>query len=1633
MRQCLTWIMAAGVLCAAALGADEPWQQLYKGEEATGKHVIALWQFLPGAEKADSSGNGHTLTLRGDSRFADDGKFGSCLESFHSERPHGAMVRNHRNLTPKGAFTLEMWIRPKPELFQEKRVYLLDKQYYVRAGDPAANKDYALTLRALGNGRHVIEASLGFGKDAAQYVSGEVALKAGEWSHILFKYDGAGLGSFFFNGAGYGSTLRKGRGAVAGGTFPLVIGARVGSSHIGFPGFIDQVRITGEPTAALPTRNTAARRGVYPKTALVSGGKAAAVIVYPHGRPDYEAMAQRIRATVKEAAGVVLETMPDTAVTEKRHPVLLDEYRSRNLILLGRVGINRAIWGVYNRFLCAVDGYYPGGDGYVVRTASNVYSNGANSIILGGSSDAGAARAAEKFIARLKAQPVEQGTLNIPWLLEVELGGQCKQIFDADESRQMARAFPDGGPARRFYENIMSYYWSGRKSYLELGLRYLDYTLTYAETERTETNIPAFGHYSDEFFVRAYNMIDDSGILDADKIQKVDSILLDLFTVNYEQKEVRYRKPIETLSTGLAISDHDSAMWSSDKVLCDFILQKMDVPAAIRSRAQYRRSLVVNAFDMLLANRWQGCSLGQPYTDVPTTAMFRHALEMERYDMFFESGNARRAALYHLIRAENTRGRDIATQWGATSGVSHFKLYLSMCAGYYGDGEFKWIVENMAGGWTTTHFRRYVNRVHLYFPGDEVPSVKPSGSLTGAVSVPLQPVTYSRLKAAGASGLFGKSAVKYPDTFDFAAIRSDYTPKGDHILLGGTARDGFPYSNAILRLTSRGQHYLGHSTSKLYYFQNALDIQDTKEWKTDGILPRMAKLSGISSTKETAFIHSTVEDYSGMNWTRNVVWLGQGKFAVIDEVEALRDGEFMVSANWHALQDAVIKGSDWEVGRDPLVVASAGAVEMRQEDGRTLSQKTLFRMRRGESGAIANFLYVKDGPADRGYEVRKAGAKSLMAVSGKGAHYYIGAPDIGWLDTDGRMAAVSEDFLAVSGARHLRVFGAEMMSAEKPMGVWIRFSTGEMVVSPADRQGGGAVRIKGGAAVSVTKQETVFSLDREETAQFSDKIQGFLRGKWAELPAPVDAAVAERTGPSQRTLERVWTSDVVLRPGLVRSVSKPDALTYDFGKVIDLAEVRIYWGKLPDKIYYGVDRPGKGVAGMELLRGTRTPWDTPLMRNYGQILFKKAAGECLAMDKPVRARYVRTSAEATLHFFDAGAPEPRVRVRVELMDLDGKGTPGVFVRPDIWPGTMGTDRSEHEVWVLNEDGSLRFNVPVHWRMLNAQPLQWDGSGRHHIFICSLDGYVYVYDPDGKFVKKFTLAGTKDLLSGPTPSVIGLWQPDETGKRRVVVGRYHWCGFFDRNLEFMGHGYTKGFWTVNALPKGVDFTGDGIEDTIVMTRYMLRFIDGKRTDRMETGINVYTPMRMQHAVKFLALPAGAESPMRRYKSQLGGARTFIFDMVDEGLPGPERRFIVVRENMVGIAHPGTRSWVFTWVPLSPITAASYWQGAPNLTGREVRLVLTTADGLLRIFNFDTEGKLADYHSQRAPSFAEKIFAGRKAFVLATGSGLYSYDSKGKLELLHAGKYVDVVLLKNKTDGEDLIAVRDDGIIERLKWR
>jgi len=154
------------------------------------------------------------------------------------------VVKNHPALSPSGAFTLELWIKPKSDLDECDTAFLLDKKYlhYPRE-TPTANRDYCLYLRRTGPEKFRLIAYLGFGNDSAEFVSREIALEAERWVHVAFSYDGAGTGRFFLNGEAIGRTSHAGRGPISPGQYDLVIGDRYGSLYSGFPGWIDQVRI----------------------------------------------------------------------------------------------------------------------------------------------------------------------------------------------------------------------------------------------------------------------------------------------------------------------------------------------------------------------------------------------------------------------------------------------------------------------------------------------------------------------------------------------------------------------------------------------------------------------------------------------------------------------------------------------------------------------------------------------------------------------------------------------------------------------------------------------------------------------------------------------------------------------------------------------------------------------------------------------------------------------------------------------------------------------------------------------------------------------------------------------------------------------------------------------------------------------------------------------------------------------------------------------------------------------------------------------------------------------------------------------------------------------------------------------
>lgn len=240
-------LLALG-LAAHALAAPGG-EKGYSQDQASGNDVIAFWNFDGEDGKKDASGNGFDLSLLGKTRIEPKGKFGACLECFPSgaqleDEPQGAQVEKNDALSPQGPFTVEMWISPRDDAMQRRVMMLFDNKYYFYPKDlPRANTGICIFMQKRLDKWQLI-ASLGFGQDSARYETQLVELEANLWRHIAFTYDGAGTGVWHLDGEEIARANHEGRGPITPAKYPLKIGERVGSTHAGFAGYLDEVRFS---------------------------------------------------------------------------------------------------------------------------------------------------------------------------------------------------------------------------------------------------------------------------------------------------------------------------------------------------------------------------------------------------------------------------------------------------------------------------------------------------------------------------------------------------------------------------------------------------------------------------------------------------------------------------------------------------------------------------------------------------------------------------------------------------------------------------------------------------------------------------------------------------------------------------------------------------------------------------------------------------------------------------------------------------------------------------------------------------------------------------------------------------------------------------------------------------------------------------------------------------------------------------------------------------------------------------------------------------------------------------------------------------------------------------------------------
>ena len=231
--------------------AQWAWEKELSGDQSGNPDIIALWKFEKDGPAEDSSGNQHTLLLRGsDTHFVQTGKFGGGLEIREENDPgdkaSGAVLENVPELTPEGAFTMEMWIRPSEQLSTKDRAYLVDNKYLVGDTAPTANRGFKIFLRRSGEPdkhRYYVSVNLGLADGTAGMAAGPLELLPDEWAHIAFTYDGEKIGRVYRDGKLVGEKEFEHSGPLVPASREFVIGDRVGSNYYRFLGTISQVRL----------------------------------------------------------------------------------------------------------------------------------------------------------------------------------------------------------------------------------------------------------------------------------------------------------------------------------------------------------------------------------------------------------------------------------------------------------------------------------------------------------------------------------------------------------------------------------------------------------------------------------------------------------------------------------------------------------------------------------------------------------------------------------------------------------------------------------------------------------------------------------------------------------------------------------------------------------------------------------------------------------------------------------------------------------------------------------------------------------------------------------------------------------------------------------------------------------------------------------------------------------------------------------------------------------------------------------------------------------------------------------------------------------------------------------------------
>ena len=1312
------------------------------------------------------------------------------------------------------------------------------------------------------------------------------------------------------------------------------------------------------------------RRPARGSTELVKEGAPRASIIIPAGSEAYLSLAASIRDAVKARTGVELPILSDRDATEGDFPTLRRDLSAANLILLGRLGNNRALWTAYNHFLTAVDGFYPGGDGYVVHTAANVAHRGGNHLIIGGTTDEGVRRGVGKFLEILAAGEGTRESFRLPWLLEAELQGDCLRLLQKDdalwrdtpESPLLPKPQPGYGNVVRWYRNAMGYYWTGWESYRKRADHYLSQVIR----EKAYTH-----HYIAEFFVRTFDMLDESGLLSPEQTRAVDALFLenflDLMTVGDLHWMTTFTPPYGEINI---TSRHQIDPWMSDHQLARYLSEVLKPEGVLKELVAFRLAEKKRALTDFVTHRnnpsLPGGGLDEVYEEV-NASFFRFALDHDLYREFFASGHALKSL--SLDRVNHLTG-----DFAYPPKSRDTRLLLGMLTSLTRDPELHWLWKHLPEKVRASGYfqNRYLGGIRRYTPDADLPeSVPRRWSGIGFTPNPVDnaPVRTSR------------------ENYYFLAIRSGFEPGDDYLAFNGV--DGTAPSGAVVSLVSGGVTWLGTGNRDANRFQantaTAVRVDQAAGKPSRGDTSHGLWSADLPSGQALRFRQQLTSE---VKWTRDAVRLGKGLFVFRDRFEADAEGTYLLGVGWNLRGTGSRQGEShlFTSGGNRLRITMAGdGFTMMPRDAGTTEQPVrahaLRRLRKGESVVVATVVEATDARPPRFRPVKIVDGERLIIGEGK------------------RRTVLDWNPPPEAGFQR----AALVIRTPQQTGVYDGI--------PQDGEDGKRLHF--------TLKATGDPEPPRQAVQRADRP--------AAEPSP---PIVPRDAAS--SWSRGWRYDGFLKPARVTSSSTDGKGLYDLGAILKLTEIRAFShdpsrrARLPkEMLLSSAEAEGwKPAEGQRRWRpGVRTA-------NYGEVHPVPEQDETLLLARPTEARYVKAAGDDPLLFFTGSRLEARHPLRLETGDFLGTGQPQTLVVSDVFPQIPRSMRYDDlSVALLDFKGRPIFQKELDGPVQAIRLLERKAPSGKELFVLYANGTLEVHALDGTLEARADLyrmhaafaAGygkhrTRHPAGGYVlPFSVGLWRPNAAGERRVVIGRYGAFTFLNPDLSFEGVLNTGGYGMPGLLAEGLDF-GHGEEEQVAIDRWHLRQLGGpgEPTLRDPGGAKFWkqTYELLKESVIGNAISSAplAGPPLLRYEPL-------------PGLSGQPRFLLLARGTSLALYDGRRRAFHYQWGSQAPLKGVAILEQTPT----RLRLLAATADSLL--WEFDWKNGLESPPSVHARLLSMPVTSLRECgtgrALLAGPGGLFGFSDENGIEAIAAGAFRDAALLSETP--ETVVAATERGEI------